>query len=189
MDEEMQALIKNQMWEVLYIRKGIKLLGCRWVFNIKYNADGRIERYKARLVAKGYTQTYGVDYKETFVPVAKMNAICILLSLAVNLDWKLRQYDIKNAFPHGDLEEEIYMTFPRGYEDSYEENEICKLRKKLYGLKQSPRAWFGKFTRTMKMLGYRQCNGDHTLFFQHFQTGGVSILIVYIDDIIIHREQ
>ena len=77
------------------------------------------------------------------------------------------------------------MTLPPGYEDSYEENKICKLRKTLYGLKQSPRAWFGKFTRTMKMLGYRQCNGDHTLFFQHFQTGGVTILIVYVDDIII----
>ena len=114
-----------------------------------------------------------------------MNTIRILLSLAVNLDWRLKQYDIKNAFLHGDLEEKIYMRLPPGYEDSYEENKICKLRKTLYGLKQSPRVWFGKFTRTMKMLGYRQCNGDHTLFFQHFQTRGVTILIVYVDDIII----
>ena len=135
MDEEMQALIKKQTWEVVDIRKGIKPVGYRWVFNIKYNTDGGIERYKARLVAKGYTQTYGVDYKETFAPVAKMNTIRILLSLAVNLDWKLRQYDIKIAFLHGDLEEEIYMTPPPGYEDSYEENKIYKLRKTLYGLK------------------------------------------------------
>ena len=121
-DEEMQALIKNQTWEVVDIRKRIKPVGCRWVFNIKYNSDGRIERYKARLVAKGYSQMYGVDYKETFAPVAKMNIIHMRLSLAVNLDWKLRQYDIKNAFLHGDLEEEIYMTLPPGFEDGYEEN-------------------------------------------------------------------
>ena len=79
------------------------------VFNIKYNSDGKIERYNGRLEAKGYTQTYGMDYKETFAPVAKMNTIRILIFLAVNLNWKLRQYDIKNAFLHGDLDEEIYM--------------------------------------------------------------------------------
>ena len=131
---------------------------------MKYNLDGQIKRYKARLVAKGYTQTYGVDYKETFAPVAKMNIIHRLISLAVNLDWKLRQYDIKNAFLHEDLDEEISMTLPPGNEGSYERDKICRLRKALYGLKQSPRAWFGKFTRTMRTLGYRQCNGDHTIF-------------------------
>ena len=97
-DEEMQALMKNQTWELVNLEKGIKPVGCRWVFNIKYILDGTIERYKSQLVAKGYTQTYGVDYKETFASVAKMNTIRILMSLAVNLNWKLRQYDIKKRF-------------------------------------------------------------------------------------------
>ena len=184
MDEDMEALIKNKTWDVVELKQGIKLVGCRWVFTIKYNSDGTIERYKARLVAKGYTQTYGIDYKETFAPVAKMNTIRILISLAINLDWLLLQYDIKNAFLHGDLNEDIYMKI-LGYEESSGTSRACRLRKALYGLKQSPRAWFGKFTQTMRILGYKQCNGDHTLFFKHFETGGDTILIVYVDDIII----
>ena len=98
MDEKMQALIKNLTWEVVNMRRGIKPIGCRWVFNIKNNLDGEIERYNPRLVAKGYTQTYGLDYEKTFTRVAKMNTIRILLSLAILLDWKLRQYVIKNVF-------------------------------------------------------------------------------------------
>ena len=187
-DEEMQALIKNQTWEVVNLEKGIKPVGCRWVFYSKYNSDGAIERYKARLIEKGYTQTYGVYYKETFAPVAEMNTVRILISLAVNLNWKLKYYDIKNAFLHGVLDEEVYMTVPPGFEENYGKNKVCKLKKALYGLKQSLRAWFGKFTKTMKMLGYKQCNVDHTLFFKHSQARGVTILIVYVDDIIITGE-
>ena len=151
----MQALIKNQTWEVVQLESEIKLVGCSWIFKIKYNLDGTIERYKARLVAKRYTQTYGVDYEETFVLVAKMNNIIIIISLAANLNRKLKQYEIKNAFLHGDLDEEIYMTVPLGFEEGYDTNKVCKLKKALYGLKQSPRAWFGKFTKTMKMLGFK----------------------------------
>ena len=81
-----------------------KLVGCKWVFTVKYRADGMLDRYKATLVAKGYKQTYGVDYQETFAPVAKMNTIHILLSLVANFGWSLQQLDVKNAFLHGDLE-------------------------------------------------------------------------------------
>ena len=128
-------------------------MGCKWVFTIKYNVDGSVERYKARLVAKGFTQTYGIDYLETFAPVAKLNTIRVLLSLAANLDWPLQQLDVKNAFLNGDLEEEVYMDSPPGFESQLNQK-ICKLQKSLYGLKQSPRAWFERFAQFIKKLGY-----------------------------------
>ncbi|CAL9011823.1 unnamed protein product [Prunus brigantina] len=147
--------------------------------------DDTIERYKARLVAKGYTQTYGIDYGETFAPVAKINTIRVLLSLAANLNWPLHQFDVKNAFLHGDLEEEVYMDSPPGCKmGPNTSNMVCKLRKSLYGLKQSPRAWFGKFSKSMKDFGYKQSNSDHTLFLKH-KKGKVTALIVYVDDMVV----
>ena len=158
--------------------KGKKPVGYRWVYTLKYKSDGTLDRYKARLAARGYTQTYGIDYQETFAPVAKMNTIRILISLAVNLDWPLNQYDIKNVFLHGNLKEEIYMDCPPEYEGMSNRRKVRKLQKALYGLKQSPRAWFGRFSQAMKILGYHKCNGEHTLFFKRTQCGLITILIV-----------
>ena len=107
-NEEIQALQKNDTWKIMKLPQGKRPVGCKWVFNVKYRADGRIDRYKARLVAKGFTQTYGIDFQETFAPVAKLNTIRVLLSLAANLDWNLHQLDVKNAFLNGD-QEEVYM--------------------------------------------------------------------------------
>ncbi|KAB2628036.1 hypothetical protein D8674_032831 [Pyrus ussuriensis x Pyrus communis] len=145
--------------------------------------NGSIDRYKARLVAKGYTQTYGVDYQETFSPVAKMNTVRVLISLAANMNWPLKQFDVKNAFLHGNLEEEVYMDFPPGY-SAGRSTGVCRLRKSLYGLKQSPRAWFDRFTQVMKKIGYYQSHSDHTLFVKRRQEK-VTALIIYVDDMII----
>ena len=113
-------------------------MGCKWIFSIKYKADRYIDRYKARLVAKGYTQKYGIDYQETFSPVAKLKIVRVLLSLAANLDWPLHQLDVKNVFLHGDLEEEIYMDIPLGYTATSESKITCRLQRALYRLNQSP---------------------------------------------------
>lgn len=104
-----------------------------WVYTLKCNANGSLERYKARLVAKRYTQPFGIDFQETFAPVAKMNTIQILLSLAANLDWPLQQFDAKNAFLHGELEEEVYTNKAPGFEKISFENRVYKLMKALYG--------------------------------------------------------
>ncbi|RVW51913.1 Retrovirus-related Pol polyprotein from transposon TNT 1-94 [Vitis vinifera] len=128
MREEMSTLEKNKTWEI------VEIVDCKWIFTLKYKADGSLERHKVRLVPKGYTQTYGVDYQETFAPVAKMNTVRILLSLAAHYNWQLLQYYVKNAFFHGDLDEEIYMNIPPGFEENTS-NKVCKLKKALYGLK------------------------------------------------------
>lgn len=156
------------------------------MFTVKYNSDGSVERYKARLVAKGYTQNYGIDYLETFAPVAKMNTVRIILSLAAIFGWTLLQFDVKNAFLHGDLEEEIYMEVPPGFESKA--GKVCRLKKAFYGLKQSPRAWFGRFSKVMITLGYRQSQRDHTLFVRHSGNGKTTVLLVYVDDIIVTRD-
>ena len=183
--EEIEALNKNGTWDLVEAPKGKKLVGCKWIFTVKFRSDGSVERLKARLVAKGFTQTYGIDYLETFAPVAKMNTVRILLSLAANFDWSLHQLDIKNAFLNGDLEEEVYMSLPPGFVKEYGENKVCRLRKSLYGLKQSPRAWFGRFERALTAYGYQQSQADRIMFYKKAENGKQSILIVYVDDIII----
>ena len=105
------------------------------VFSIKYHADGTIKRYKARFVAKGYTQTFRVDYSETHSPVAKIDTIRVMFSIAANKDWPLYQFDVKNDFLHGEIEEEVYMKAPPGFSDEYGSGEGCRFKKALYGLK------------------------------------------------------
>jgi hypothetical protein len=184
MKEEMHALEKNKTWELVQLPEGKKAVGCKWVFTVKQTPEGKVERYKARLVAKGYSQTYGIDYDETFAPVAKMGTVRTLISCAVNFGWTLHQLDVKNAFLHGDLKEEVYMEIPHGFANSQTVGKVCRLKKSLYDLKQSPRAWFDRFRRAVCGMGYSQCNADHTVFFKHRESS-ITILAVYVDDIVI----
>ncbi|GMP62704.1 hypothetical protein CsSME_00024701 [Camellia sinensis var. sinensis] len=140
MDEEIGSLHKNQTWELVQLPKGKKAIGCKWVYTKKEGIPGRDNiRFKARLVAKGYAQKEGIDYNEVFSPVVKYTSIRILLALVAQFDLELAQLDVKTAFLHGDLEEEIYMSQPDGFKIAGKENWACKLNKSLYGLKQSPR--------------------------------------------------
>lgn len=150
---------KNETWKLVDPPPGKKPVGCRWIYTMKYKIDGTIECFKARLVAKGYTQTYGIDYTEIFTPVAKINTIRVLLSLAANLDWPLQQFDVKNAFLYEELSEEVYINLPPGCMIPTKlSQKVCRLKKSLYGLKQSPRAWFGRFTKSMIAFGYHRSN-------------------------------
>jgi len=178
MVDEMATLEKNNTWDLVFLPRGKKTVGCKWVFTIKYKDDGTMERYKALLVAKGYTQSYGVDYQETFAPVGKLNTVRILLPLAANQNWPLLQFDVKNAFLHRKISKEIYMNSPPGMTNSIG-MKIWKLKKALYGLKQSLRAWFGRITKSMKAFGYRASNSDHTLFFKR-EKGRIIALIIYM---------
>ena len=185
MNEEMKSLQKNETWELVDRPPGKKPIGCWWVYTLKHKADGTIEHFKERLMAKGYTQTYGIDYTDTFSPVAKINTVRVLLSLAANLDWPLQQFDVKNAFLHDKSSEEVYMDLPTGCMiPEVNCQKVCKLKKSLYGLKQSPRAWFGRFTKSVRSFGYHQSNLDHTLFLKK-QHGKITALIVYVDDMVV----
>nr|GEV76856.1 retrovirus-related Pol polyprotein from transposon TNT 1-94 [Tanacetum cinerariifolium] len=115
MIEEMNALDYNGTWTLADLPIYKKAIGCKWVFSVKLNPDGLIARLKARLVAKGYAQTYGINYFETFSPVTKISSVWLFISLAATYDWPLHQLDVKNAFLHGDLEEEVYMEQPSGF--------------------------------------------------------------------------
>lgn len=185
---EIQALEENETWIICSLPPGKKAVGCRWVYKVKLNADGSLERYKARLVAKGYTQKEGLDYVDTFSPVAKLTTVKLLIAVVAAKGWSLTQLDISNAFLNGDLQEEIYMTLPPGYSskegDSFPPNAVCKLKKSLYGLKQASRQWFLKFSESLLQQGFTQSSGDHTLFIKNSGSVYMAVL-VYVDDIII----
>jgi len=185
MIDEMNALESSSTWKLVPLPHGKSKVGCRWVFAIKVGPDGQVDRLKARLVAKGYTQIYGLDYSHTFSPVAKMASVRFFLSMAAMNHWPLYQLDIKNAFLHGDSEEEIYMEQPPGFIAQGEYGLVCKLQKSLYGLKQSPRAWFGKFSKVIQQFGMIRSETDHSVFFKRSSLNQVIYLVVYVDDIVI----
>lgn len=135
MDCEYAALLKNKTWTLVPASPILNVVGNKWIFHIKRNDDGSIQRYKARLVAKGFHQSPEVDFFETFSPVVKASTIRVVLSLAVSRGWALRQLDFNNAFLNGTLDEDVYMHQSLGYEDPAYPNHICKLNKAIYGLK------------------------------------------------------
>lgn len=177
--EELKAIEKNGTWKLFDAPKGKKFIG-EWTFTIKVKADGNVESLKVRLVAKGFTQTYRIGNQETFAPVVKINIVCILLSLAANFNWSIQQLDINNAFLNRDLED-VFMSLPPRFEKTNEMNKVCRLKMSLYGLKQSPRAQFGRIEKAVKGYGYYQSQAYHTLFYKKASNGKTLILNSYCE--------
>jgi hypothetical protein len=187
MKTELQALKNTNTWTIVDLPPHKTPIGCKWVYKIKYLSDGSIDRYTARLVAKGYTQQEGVDYFDTFSPVAKLTTVRTLLSLASIQNWHLEQLDVNNVFLHGDLQEEVYMTIPKGYTLPHlsPNTKVCKLNKSIYGLKQASRQWYSKLSETLTSLGYHHSTADHSLFTKFSPNNLFTALLVYVDDIVL----
>ncbi|GKV50770.1 hypothetical protein SLEP1_g57465 [Rubroshorea leprosula] len=185
MQEELDALHKNNTWTLVPRPSSqTNIVGSKWVFKTKLLPNGTVDRFKARLVAQGYSQIPGVDFEETFSPVLKPTTLRLVVALATTMSWPLRQLDVKNAFLHGKLKEEVYMTQPPGFEDASHPEYVCKLNKSIYGLKQAPRAWFDTFTLQLLKLGFHCSQADSSLFVLHHGQD-VALLLLYVDDIVL----
>ena len=160
MNDEMESMRTNQVWDLVDLPSGRKAIGNKWVLKIKRKADGSVERYKARLVAKGYTQKEGVDYEETFSPVMRFASVQLILAIVANLNLELYQMDIKTVFLDGELYEEIYMDQPIGFVTKGQEHKVCKLKRSIYGLKQSSKQYL-RFHRVVLSNGFTMIKEDH----------------------------
>lgn len=175
---ELSALKKNNTWEIVPKSRDMKEITAKWIFKIKYDATGNIERYKARLVARGFTQIQGVDFNEIFAPVVRMDSVRLLFSLCTQLDLKFRQFDIATAFLNGEIEEKLYLTPPEGLE--VPENHTCRLLKSLYGLRQAPRCWNKKFAEMLNIFDMRQTQSDPCVYVT--TDPELIYLAIYVDD-------
>ncbi|KAK0589362.1 hypothetical protein LWI29_013222 [Acer saccharum] len=184
MDDEIRSIEKNKTWELTNLPKSRKAIGVKWVYKTKRNAKGEVQRYKARLVAKGYKQKEGVDYGEVFAPVARLETIRLLISLAAQKSWKIYQLDVKSAFLNGFLEEEIYVEQPPRYVKKGREDKVCRLKKALYGLKQAPRAWNMRIDDYFQENGFEKCPYEHALYMKKETDGSLLYACLYVDDLI-----
>jgi hypothetical protein len=189
MKEELEALDKNKTWDLVnedtILMSGKRVISCKWVYKLKRNADNS-RRFKARLVIRGFEQEYGLDYTETFAPVAKFVTVRILLALAAKFDWEIEQMDVITAFLNPLLQEEVYMELPEGYAlpKDYPCTSggriVCRLRKCLYGLKQAPRAWYIDIDAHLSSLGFTRSEEDYNLYISKHV-----LLLLFVDDMLL----
>eukprot|EP01018_Ginkgo_biloba_P011369 Gb_30477 [translate_table: standard] len=183
MEAKFDALVRNDTWTLMELPLDKDMIGTKWIYKTKYKSDGSIDKHKVRLVAKGYAQQEGIDYIETFTPVAKMDTSRTVLVLAAQHGWIIYQMDVKSAFLNGYVDEEIYVEKPQGFEIVGKENKVYKWKKSLYGLKQAPRAWCLRINTYFQQKGFQKSSSDPNLYIKVI---GSNILIVslYVDDLI-----
>ncbi|GJR94066.1 retrovirus-related pol polyprotein from transposon TNT 1-94 [Tanacetum coccineum] len=183
MQEELNQFIANDVWELVPQPKNMTIIGTKWVFRNKLDENGVVSRNKARLVAQGYNQQEGIDYDETYAPVARLESIRILLAYACALDFKLFQMDVKSAFLNGFINEEVYVAQPPGFIDFEKPDHVYKLKKALYGLKQAPKAWYDRLKAFLIKHEYKMGIVDNTLFTKK-KSSNLIIVQIYVDGII-----
>lgn len=183
MKDELASIKQNGTWERVELPKGKNVISLKWIFKTKFLPDGSIQKYNARLVVRGFSQQQGIDFDETFSPVARFETVRLILALAAQKQWTVFQFDVKSAFLNGDLEEEVYVSQPPGFENWKEENKVYRLRKALYGLKQAPRAWYSKIDNFFHENGFERSQHEPTLYLKR-QGDDLVIVSLYVDDMI-----
>nr|KAJ0221579.1 hypothetical protein LSAT_V11C200099630 [Lactuca sativa] len=183
--DEIDSIMHNNTWVLADLPPGCKALGCKWILKRKMKVDGTIDKYKAGLVIQGFRQKEGIDFFDTYAPVARISTIRLLLALATIHNLVIHQMDVKNAFLNGDLDEEIYMKQPEGFVMPGNEHKVCKLKKSLYGLKQAPKQWHQKFDDVVLSNGFALNQVDKCVY-SKFDTFGKRVMIcLYVDDMLV----
>lgn len=184
MRSEIDSMGENQVWNLVDPPDGVRPIECKWIYKKKKDMDENVHIYKARLVAKGFRQVQGVDYDETFSPVAMLKSIRIILAIAAYFDYEIWQMDVKTAFLNRNLDEDVYMIQPEGFVDPINAGKICKLQKSIYGLKQASRSWNIRFDEVVKGLDFHQ-NEEEACVYKKESGSAVVFLILYVDDILL----
>ncbi|WVZ96608.1 hypothetical protein U9M48_042224 [Paspalum notatum var. saurae] len=184
MRSELKSMTDNQVWNLVETLDEVRPIECKWVFKKKIDIDGNVHIYKARLVAKGFRQIQGVDYDETFSPVAMLKSIRTLLAIAAYHDYEVWQIDVKMAFLNGNLSEDIYMTQPEGFVDTQNAGKVCKLLKSIYGLKQASRSWNLRFDEVVKGFGFIK-NVEEPCVYKKVSGSALVFLVLYVDNILL----
>ena len=182
--KEITSLESRGTWEIVPHPKDTNVISCKWVYRVKYGANGEVTRYKAQLIACGFTQIHGLDYSETFAPVTRLETLWLLLAMAVEKDWEVRQIDVKNTYHYGDLDEENFMEAPQGYD--VPDGHVLLLKKVLYSLKQARHQWYLMLKEKMAKFGLKQVKSEPHTFVVHkvVEDKRCTLIIpVYVDDL------
>jgi hypothetical protein len=182
MMEEYQSTMKNDVWDIVLRPEGMYVVTSKWIYKIKHTTDGRIEKHKAIFVARGFSQVEGIDYEETFSPIARYNSIRMIISLEASMGWRLHKMDVKTTFLNREIEEEVYIEQPDGFMIHEKESHVCGLKKALYGLKQTPRAWYARIDVHMMSSDFNKSVVDSNLYYKTVN-GESLILVLYVDDL------
>ena len=185
MEEELRAIERNQIWDLVDLLSNQSPIDVKWVFKLKLKPDGSVAKHKARLVAKGFLQRAGLDYSEVIAPVARLETIRLVIALAHNRDWSLYQLDVKLAFLNGTLEEEVFVKQPPGFEIKGKEDKVFRLHKAYYGLKHAPRAWNKRIDSFLIKESFHKCEKEHGIYVRNNDKEDMIILCLYVDDLLI----
>lgn len=182
MVEEYESIIKNSVGEVVSRPTDKSIVGSRWIFKVKHAANGSIEKYNSIFVTKGFSQFEGIDYEETFSPIARYSSIRSILSLVVQMGWKIHQMDVKKKILNGVIEEEVYIKQPESFETSDRESHVCRLKRDLYGLKQAPLPWYTRIKNYLMGLSFTKSEVDVNIY-HILVEGKLLIIVLYVDDL------